>query len=548
MEKIKIQISQINPTVADIDANSQKITHEFLEAGKAKCDLVICPEMCLTGYPIDDIILWPILDSKIDPAIKKLVTLTKKHPNTGLIFGTPYIEDGKKYNSAILAQNGKIIHLQHKHELPNYGVFDEKRLFESGPLPNCFMYKGVKIGLMICEDLWLNNVPNKLSEENPDLFISLNGSPYYYGHFVNRLRAIQKTTEKHDKTFIYVNQIGTQDELVFDGHSFVVSNNRILKVLKGFREDRCIFTFGKKHPTVVKIDDYILSIDKNKFIYKSLTLGVRDFFAKNGIKKAVIGLSGGVDSALTTLLAVDALGVKNVKCIMMPSPYTSEDSINDAAEFCKNLGLKLDTIKISEAYEHFKALLAPGLFKTFKDTTDQNIQARIRGLILMACSNQEGRLLLTTGNKSELAVGYCTLYGDMCGAYNPLKDVYKTQVYELCHWRNRNIPKMDNVLKKKDLIPLNILVKKPTAELKSGQKDEDSLPEYSVLDSILIDYIDAKLPMKTILKKHDSKALVEKIIAMIHKAEFKRFQACPGPKVGPSLFGKDWRWPITFAD
>ncbi len=518
---LDIILAQLNPTVGDLDSNLNKIRKAW--DTNPESDLIVFSEMILIGYPADDLVLKPNFIDQVEEKIKILVEESKdKKPY--ILVGTPWRDDGKLYNAALLIGDGKIQHTVFKHILPNTGVFDEKRYFAyGGDLPDIFEFKGTKLGILICEDLWSDKVALHLKKLGAEILISAHGSPFHYNK-VSRRQAIASARVKETKLpLVYVNQVGGQDDLIFDGHSFVMDKDgNITHQLPAFEES----ITSTKTPTLAK------ELPLEESLYKAVTLGLQDYIQKNGFKGILIGLSGGIDSALSAAIAVDALGAKNVHCVMMPSPYTSQDSLDDAAECAKLLGVQLDTIEITDAMTAFDDMLNGFIDKNTTTTTFENIQSRLRGMVLMALSNETGKMLLSTGNKAEMAVGYATLYGDMCGGYNAIKDLYKGQVYALSKWRNTQSP----------VIPERIITKAPTAELKHDQTDQDTLPPYDVLDDILEHLIEKDMAVEDI--PHDRETVLH-VWKMLNAAEYKRRQSPPGAKVTPKAFGRDRRYPIT---
>ncbi|MEM8833943.1 MAG: NAD+ synthase, partial [Pseudomonadota bacterium] len=440
-----------------------------------------------------------------------------------VILPTPWKSDDILYNAALFIQDGEIKNIITKYELPDTGVFDDKRVFTPGALDDPIEFNGHKVGLMICEDLWHPTVSNYLKNQGAEALIVVNGSPYYTEINAHRTKQASSRVEETGLPLLYVNQVGSQDELVFDGRSFTMNEKgKIEKQLPAFKE----------HIGVLKNHKNVPSLSKEEEIYSALVLGVRDYIEKNGFLGVLIGLSGGIDSALTGAIAVDAIGTEKVQCVMMPSKYTSEDSLEDAKECASLLGVDYDIIPIKQGVEAMDETLINHLDPLKNSLAFENIQSRLRGLILMALSNANGKMLLSTGNKSEMAVGYATLYGDMCGGFNALKDVYKTQVYALAKWRN----------KQGNVTPERIITKAPSAELKDNQTDQDSLPPYDVLDNILIDLIEHNKAPEDI--NYDTET-VWKVWKLLDRAEYKRRQAPPGTKITAKAFGRDRRYPIT---
>ncbi len=534
---MKIAIAQSNFTVGDIAGNMERIAALHRQASKQKADLLICSEMCITGYPPEDLVLRKSFRQAAMQAVSGLASLTKK--GAALLCGGLWNEDGALYNAAFLFENGQVVHRQYKHHLPNYGVFDERRVFKEGIFPAPLSWRGMKLGLLICEDMWSDDVARNLSMHGAELLVSINASPFdVKKHDVRIAQAKQRVSET-GLPLIYVNQIGGQDELVFDGSSFVMSADGIVQgQLDSFREDFAIVTWdagGKRLECGAKGEARGEKRGEDELIYNALTLGLRDYVEKNRFPGVVLGLSGGIDSALTAAVAVDALGRERVHALMMPSPYTSRASLEDAAACARALDIRLDIVPISQAMLVFDELLAPLFAGGKPDVTEENIQSRLRGNILMAVSNKFNKMLLTTGNKSEMSVGYATLYGDMCGGFNVLKDVYKMEVYALARWRNRQ----------REVIPERVLTRAPSAELKPNQTDQDSLPPYDILDAILERLIEEQMPVSEIIAAGYERETVEKVSRMLYRSEYKRRQAPPGVKITTMSFGRDRRYPLT---
>lgn len=527
--KLKIYLAQINPIVGDLEGNKQKILQQAKLANEAGCDLVVFSEMVICGYPSED--LWQKKYFVIDcqEKILEIAEATKGH-QCAILVGSPLIDLERKKevirNSALLIERGEIKKVINKKTLPNFAVFDEARYFAASQTLSTVEFRGLTLAILICEDMWDSRNLFLLKEQIFDAAIILNASPYASKKHEYRWQA----AKNFGKNLIYVNQVGGQDSLVFDGSSFAMnSSGEIALQMKEFGEDSAVIELDKEgkitpltnnnSPTTIRERDY-----------KACVLGLRDYVLKNGFKKVLLGMSGGIDSALVAAMAVDALGKENVSLYALPSRYSSDCSMNDAKECAKNLGVELAAISIEPTFEALRLTLQQAEGE-LAGLTEENMQSRIRGNILMALSNNSGALLLSTGNKSELATGYATLYGDMCGAFNPLKDLYKTQVYELATL-------------KKDVIPQNILTKAPTAELRPNQKDSDSLPDYEILDKILFALIEEKKSLAEIAKNFD-KNLVEKIAKLLQVSEYKRRQSCLGPKISDMAFDRDRRYPVT---
>jgi len=561
---LRVAISQMNSVVGDFDYNANRVESSLKEAHKYGADLILFPELTLTGYPPEDLLLKDDFIAKNKKTLNHLALGVK-----GIVAVVGYVEKIKKslYNSAALLHKGKVFGNYRKMILPNYGVFDEKRYFVEGEEPTCFVMNGIKIGLTICEDIWEVNGPGqKICEEGQaDVLLNISSSPYFKGKGKARENMIRQRALQYKAHIVYANLIGGQDELVFDGHSLVASPDGIFLAKGNAFEEEMIYADLKIYPKNVKqnlkksIDSSIRTyyvptvlnrvskptISKRRVhrmesleeVFKALVLGTHDYLKKNGFSKAAIGLSGGIDSALTAAIAVKAIGSENVVGITMPSKYSSQGSIDDSEALAKNLGMRVISLPIKEAMLAYEKILAKVFKNLSPDTTEENLQARIRGNLMMALSNKMGWLVLTTGNKSEFSVGYCTLYGDMAGGFAIIKDVPKKWVYRLSEWVNKNEGRF--------LIPENIIVKEPSAELRPGQKDTDSLPPYSVLDKVLARYIEEDKGIEKLKGIGLPIKEVKKIVKLVDKSEYKRRQGPPGIKITPKAFGKDRRLPIT---
>jgi len=546
-DTLKIALAQLNPIVGDIVGNVELLRQARAEAATAGAELVITSELLVSGYPPEDLVLRPIVQDTVAREIAALAAETSDG-GPAVLVGTPWVDDGKLYNAALLLEGGEIAAMRFKRDLPNYGVFDEKRVFHTGPLPGPVNFRGVRLGVMVCEDMWTDEVAECLEESGAEILTVLNGSPYEQDKWDTRLNlAVARATECR-MPLIYVNQVGGQDELVFDGGSFVLGADASLRaqapawtenvlITEWSRDgDAWVCAETERHPPP----------DGDRAIYAAMVLGLRDYVRKSGFPGVLIGMSGGIDSALTAAVAADALGPENVHCVMMPSPYTSQESLDDASEAARLLGVRLDSVSIEPAMNAFAEMLADAFAGTEADTTEENIQARSRGLALMALSNKTGSMVVSTGNKSEMSVGYATLYGDMCGGYSVLKDVYKTKVFELSHWRNENRP-VGALGPNGMVVPENIIFKPPTAELKHDQKDEDTLPPYDALDAILTGLNERDMSIDDVVAEGHDRALVLRIWRMLLGAEYKRRQAPPGVKITGRSFGRDRRYPIVNA-
>lgn len=542
---LHITLAQINPVVGNLDYNLEKIRAVIAKA-PAQTDLIVFPELAICGYPPEDLVLKPSFMDEVEKAVRKLARESKNFP-AHIVIGAPWRGRGKIYNAVHLIGGGKIVATRRKRHLPNYGVFDEPRLFAAGPMPGPVDLKGHKLGLMICEDTWHADVAAHLKKKGADILISVNASPYEITKHPQRLEKTRARVQETGLPLIYVNQCGGQDELVFDGASFILSQggNLVLQA-EEFIEDIHYTTWekGSAGQWLCLTDKTIPACNKIESIYRALMTGLRDYVTKNGFPGVLIGLSGGIDSALSAAIAVDALGHDAVHGVMMPSVFTSRESLEDAAALAKNLKIHCDTIPIVNGVTSFEQAMAPHFTANTPATTHENIQPRCRGIILMALSNAVGKLVLSTGNKSEIAVGYATLYGDMCGGFNVLKDIYKTKVYELARWRNAHRP-AHGLGPAGSVIPGRSLTKAPTAELKPDQTDQDTLPPYDILDGILEGMIEGDMGLKDLAARGYDAATIKKVRRILDAAEYKRRQAPPGVKITSRAFGRDRRYPIT---
>ena len=545
-DRLTITLAQLNPVVGAITANIDKVRDARRKAAADNADLILCSELVVSGYPPEDLVLKPFFVDKVEAAVNEFAAETADG-GPAVLLTAPWRNNGETYNAALLLEDGKIAATRFKHDLPNYGVFDEVRVFEAGPMPGPMDFKGVRIGVPICEDIWTPDVPECLEESGAEILLVPNGSPYDIEKNDQRLQHAIARVSETGMPMVYVNQVGGQDELVFDGGSFVINADHSLAVQAPDWQEAVLTTEWRRGVDGVWVCKGGVSEKPSeglKSIYQAMTLGLRDYVEKNGFPGVLIGLSGGVDSAITAAVAVDALGPDRVRCVMMPSPYTSQESLEDAAEAAKLMGVHLDDVGIQPAMSAFEEMLEPIFGDAVADVTEENIQARSRGLILMGISNKLGYMLLTTGNKSEMSVGYATLYGDMCGGYSVLKDVYKTTVFELCHWRNQHKPEglLGPVGR---VIPERIITKPPSAELRPDQKDEDSLPPYDKLDDILGCLIEGEMSIEEIVARGHEPDTVQRVWHMLDLAEYKRRQAPPGVKITHRAFGRERRYPIT---
>jgi NAD+ synthase len=543
-DSLKIALAQLNPTVGDVAGNAGKVRRARDEAAALGADLVAFPEMFLAGYPPEDLVLKPAFQAACRTAIEALARESASGP--ALLVGMPWLEDSKLHNAYVLLSGGMIEAVRFKVDLPNYGVFDEKRVFVPGPMPGPVLVKGVRIGIPICEDIWGPEVVECLSETGGEILLVPNGSPYWRGKTEHRLNIAVARVVESGLPLIYLNMVGGQDELIFDGASFVLNADRSVGAqLPTFRETVALTEWKREAGQWRCVAGPVTPQDENeKTDYGACVLGLRDYVEKNGFKGVVLGLSGGVDSALCATMAVDALGKDRVRCVMLPYRYTSEESLTDAAQCAKALGVQYDILPIESAVLGLEKAVAPVFAGKSRDVTEENIQARARGVILMAISNKFGLMVVTTGNKSEMSVGYATLYGDMNGGFNPIKDLYKTQVFSLC--RLRNAWKPEAALGPEGVvIPENIIVKPPTAELRENQKDQDSLPPYDMLDQILERLVEREEPIASIVAAGFDREIVLKVGRLLDLAEYKRRQSAPGVKVTLKNFGRDRRYPIV---
>ncbi len=545
VDRIKIALAQLNPVVGDIRGNAEKIRSARRKAADEAADLIVFTELFITGYPPEDLVLKPAL---LQAARKEIEELAKETADDGpaVLLGAPWFEGERPYNSVVLLDGGKIAAVRHKVELPNYGVFDEKRVFAAGPLPGPINFRGVRLGVPICEDIWIEDVCECLEETGAEILISPNGSPYWIGKPDVRMNvAVARVTET-GLPMAYVNQVGGQDELAFDGASFVLNGDRSLPVQMPAWEECVLVTEWERNngQWVCREGERSILPEGDEALYRACMTGLRDYVEKNGFPSVVLGLSGGIDSALCAALAVDALGADRVHAIMLPYRYTSNESMNDAAACAGALGMRYDIIPIHDPVEGFGRSLTQLFDGLAPDITEENIQSRTRGTLLMAVSNKFGSMVVTTGNKSEVSVGYATLYGDMNGGFNPIKDLYKTQVYAVSRYRNSAKPK-DAVGPAGVVIPENIITKAPTAELRENQTDQDSLPPYEVLDDILECLIEKEMPVEDIVARGHDHEIVKKVEHLLYIAEYKRRQAAPGVKISRKHFGRDRRYPIT---
>ena len=541
---LSIAIAQLNPVMGDIAGNLEKARLAWAEARGLGADLLVLTELFLCGYSPEDLVLKPAVQEACCEAAEQLARETGEGP--GIVIGCPWVDEDGLHNSVLLMDGGRIGAVRHKVELPNYGVFDEMRVFKPGKLPGPVEFRGIRLGLPICEDLWIPDVTETLAETGAELLIVPNGSPYWQDKADERMQVAVVRIVECGLPLIYSNQVGGQDELVFDGGSFGLNADRTrafqmpqfataLALTRWERSDkgwRCVEGPAAELP------------DADAANWQACVLGLRDYVDKNGFKGVVLGLSGGIDSAICAAMAVDALGASRVRCIMLPYRYTAEDSLRDAADCAKRLGVEYDLLPIAPAVEGFGEVLDPLFANLPRDITEENIQSRVRGTALMAVSNKLGLMLVTTGNKSEVSVGYSTIYGDMNGGFNPIKDLYKTEVFRLARFRNRERP-AGCLGPEGEVIPPSIIDKAPTAELRENQKDQDSLPPYDMLDAILESLVEKEMRVADIVALGYDRATVKKVEHLLYLAEYKRRQAAPGVKITQKNFGRDRRYPVV---
>ncbi len=544
-ETLTIALAQINLHVGAIDANLAAIRRARAEATRLGADIVVTPEFSIGGYPTEDLVRKPAFVAACEEAIEALAADTADG-GPAVLVGGPWQDAEKLYNAAFILDGGRIVARRAKHELPNYGVFDEKRVFDAGPAPGPVAFRGFRLGVLVCEDWWFPAVPETLQETGAEILLSINGSPYEHGKQATRINLAVARVVETGLPFVFLGQVCGQDELVFEGASFVLNGDRSLAVQMPFFEEQVRLTTWRRDGDRLVCAPQPLppEPDPLELIYRSMMLGLADYVRKNRFPGVILGLSGGIDSALSAAVAVDALGADKVLTFMMPSPYTSRESLEDAAACAAMLGIRCDTVPIARAMAAFGTALAPLFEGRQADITEENIQSRSRGLILMAASNKFGHMVLTTGNKSEMSVGYATLYGDMCGGYSVLKDVYKMTVFALCRWRNANRP--SGALGPEGMVmPERIITKPPSAELKPNQTDQDTLPPYEELDAILEGLVEDEKSVDVMVTEGFDRATVLRVWRMLDRAEYKRRQAPPGVKITRRAFGRDRRYPIT---
>jgi NAD+ synthase (glutamine-hydrolysing) len=535
---MKIAAAQLNQKVGDFAGNVQRIIAATQRAAQAGARLILTPELSLAGYPPEDLLLRPAFQDQSDAALAQLAALTQTL-DIHLLVGHPHVQQGVRRNAATLLYRGRVLGRYHKQQLPNYDVFDEVRYFEPDKVPLVFELEGVRFGVLICEDFWVPEPARRARDAGAQALLVLNASPYHMDKQHLRLDRARAHVCGLGLSMLAANLVGGQDELVFDGLSFAVNADGQLRAqAKAFAEELLIVELdGKSTPVAFAPGSVPAAMPLEEQVYEALVLGVRDYVGKNGFPGAIIGLSGGIDSALTLAVAVDALGPERVRAVMMPSPYTADISWIDAREMARRLSVRYEEVPIAPVFDAFRQALAPQFAGLAEDTTEENIQARIRGTLLMALSNKTGAIVLTTGNKSEMAVGYCTLYGDMAGGFAVIKDLFKTLVYRVSNWRNS----------RSEVIPTRIITRPPTAELRPGQLDQDSLPAYEVLDGIVSLYMEENQSVAQVIAAGYPEAAVHRVVNLMRINEYKRRQAPVGVRVTPRAFGRDWRYPITSA-
>ena len=541
---VPIALAQLNAHLGNIDANISRLAGARTKAAANGAEIIVTPEMYLSGYPCDDLVLRDDFMNDVAIGIDQLATLTSDG-GPAIAVGAPTRDSGRIYNSVFVLDNGKQIARFDKVNLPNYGVFDDKRNFTPGQMPGPIMLRGLKIGFPICEDIWEPDVAECLEESGADLIIAMNASPFDSTKPERRMQNVIARGVETGLPVIYVNMIGGQDELVYDGGSFAINTGGKLACFSPSFSESVLVVTAQKSMGVLTLTGQLSPPDSDlTAIYRGLCLGLRDYVQKNGFPGVVLGLSGGIDSALVAAIAVDALGADAVQAVMMPSAYTSQKSLDDATKLASLLGIRLDTVPITPAMTALDEMLGDQFAGTNPGVAEENIQSRLRGLVLMGISNKHGPMVLATGNKSEYAAGYSTLYGDMCGGYAPLKDIWKVDVFRLCEWRNQNLPRgaagPEGVV-----IPQDIIDKPPSAELRLDQKDTDSLPPYERLDAIMAALCEEMADIESIVARGFDRAEVTQASQLLFRAEYKRFQAAPGPKMTPVAFGRDRRLPLT---
>lgn len=533
MKSFKIALAQFSPHIGNLEANAQKMLEQANEAKKQNADLIIFPELSSIGYPAEDLLLRPSLTKRTQQVFEQLKTVK----DIVLVFGfVNQTEDGQRYNAAAVMKDGQVLGVYNKQNLPNYSVFDEKRYFTEGHQHLVFEYLGHKFGVLICEDVWSLSTVQQLAQLNVETALVLNASPYEVGKPQHRIETMSALAKQMNLNLVYANQVGGQDDLIFDGTSFVIAKNgSVVLQAESFKES-LYFAEYEAEQQAFKANALPPALDTMAEIYQSLVMATRDYVQRSGFPGVILGLSGGIDSALTLAIAADAIGADKVQAVMMPYTYTAQISVEDAAEQAKSMGVTFGIAEINPIVNSFMQTLYPFFGNSPADATEENLQARARGTLLMGLSNKFGNLVLSTGNKSELAVGYCTLYGDMVGGFAVLKDVYKTIVFELAKYRNS--------ISDKPVIPERVITRPPSAELRPDQKDQDSLPPYDVLDAILYAYIEEDMSQDDIIAKGFDAEVVAKVIRLVDFNEYKRRQGAIGPRISSRAFSRERRYPI----
>ena len=533
MKSFKIALAQFSPHIGNLEANAQKMLEQANEAKKQNADLIIFPELSSIGYPAEDLLLRPSLTKRTQQVFEQLKTVK----DIVMVFGfVNQTEDSQRYNAAAVMKDGQVLGVYNKQNLPNYSVFDEKRYFTEGHQHLVFEYLGHKFGVLICEDVWSLSTVQQLAQLNVETALVLNASPYEVGKPQHRVETMSALAKQMNLNLVYANQVGGQDDLIFDGTSFVIAKNgSIVLQAESFKES-LYFAEYEAEQQAFKANALPPALDTMAEIYQSLVMATRDYVQRSGFPGVILGLSGGIDSALTLAIAADAIGADKVQAVMMPYTYTAQISVEDAAEQAKSMGVTFGIAEINPIVNSFMQTLYPFFGNSPADATEENLQARARGTLLMGLSNKFGNLVLSTGNKSELAVGYCTLYGDMVGGFAVLKDVYKTIVFELAKYRNS--------ISDKPVIPERVITRPPSAELRPDQKDQDSLPPYDVLDAILYAYIEEDMSQDDIIAKGFDAEVVAKVIRLVDFNEYKRRQGAIGPRISSRAFSRERRYPI----
>ena len=533
MKSFKIALAQFSPHIGNLEANAQKMLEQANEAKKQNADLIIFPELSSIGYPAEDLLLRPSLTKRTQQVFEQLKTVK----DIVMVFGfVNQTEDGQRYNAAAVMKDGQVLGVYNKQNLPNYSVFDEKRYFTEGHQHLVFEYLGHKFGVLICEDVWSLSTVQQLAQLNVETALVLNASPYEVGKPQHRVETMSALAKQMNLNLVYANQVGGQDDLIFDGTSFVIAKNgSVVLQAESFKES-LYFAEYYAEQQAFKANALPPALDTMAEIYQSLVMATRDYVQRSGFPGVILGLSGGIDSALTLAIAADAIGSDKVQAVMMPYTYTAQISVEDAAEQAKSMGVTFGIAEINPIVNSFMQTLYPFFGNSPADATEENLQARARGTLLMGLSNKFGNLVLSTGNKSELAVGYCTLYGDMVGGFAVLKDVYKTIVFELAKYRNS--------ISDKPVIPERVITRPPSAELRPDQKDQDSLPPYDVLDAILYAYIEEDMSQDDIIAKGFDAEVVAKVIRLVDFNEYKRRQGAIGPRISSRAFSRERRYPI----